>query len=32
MARSPHPKKDIEAALRYAESQGRRVEIGGSHA
>lgn len=32
MARSSHPKKDIEAALRHAESQGWRVEIGGSHA
>lgn len=32
MARSPHPKKDIEAALRHAESQGWRVEVGGSHA
>ena len=32
MARSPHPKKEIEAALRHAESQGWRVETGGSHA
>ncbi|MCM2568797.1 MULTISPECIES: hypothetical protein [Janthinobacterium] len=32
MARSPHPKKDIEAALRHAENQGWRVEVGGSHA
>ena len=32
MARSSHHKKDIEAALRHAESQGWRVEIGGSHA
>ena len=32
MARSSHPKKDIEAALRHAESQGWRVEVGGSHA
>ncbi|WP_426055386.1 hypothetical protein [Janthinobacterium sp. PSPC2-1] len=32
MARSSHPKKDIEAALRHAESQGWRVEMGGSHA
>ena len=28
MARSPHPKKEIEAALRHAESQGWRVEVG----
>ena len=32
MARSSHPKKDIEAALRHAESQGWSVEMGGSHA
>ena len=32
MARSSHPKKEIEAALRHAESQGWRVEVGGSHA
>ncbi|QYG06869.1 hypothetical protein [Janthinobacterium sp. PAMC25594] len=32
MARSSHPKKEIEAALRHAESQGWRVETGGSHA
>lgn len=32
MARSSHPKKEIEAALRHAESQGWRVEMGGSHA
>ncbi|UCR82965.1 hypothetical protein [Pseudomonas chlororaphis] len=32
MARTPHPKKDIEMALRYAEWQGWRVEVGGSHA
>ena len=31
-ARSTHPRKEIEAALRYAESQGWRVEVGGSHA
>lgn len=32
MARSSHSKKEIEAALRHAESQGWRVEVGGSHA
>ncbi|MBK5536860.1 hypothetical protein JFV28_28355 [Pseudomonas sp. TH05] len=32
MARAIHPKKDIEMALRYAEWQGWRVEVGGSHA
>ena len=32
MARSPHPKKEVEEALRYAEGQGWRVEVGGSHA
>lgn len=32
MARKRHPKKEIEAALRYAESHGWRVEVGGSHA
>ena len=32
MARSSHPKKEIEAALRHAESQYWRVEMGGSHA
>ena len=32
MARSPHPKKEIEAALRHAQSQGWHVETGGSHA
>ncbi|AIS11357.1 membrane protein [Pseudomonas chlororaphis subsp. aurantiaca] len=31
MARTPHPKKDIEMALRYAEWQGWRVEVGGGH-
>ncbi|WP_426086457.1 hypothetical protein [Janthinobacterium sp. PSPC1-1] len=32
MARSSRPKKEIEAALRHAESQNWRVEVGGSHA
>ncbi|GLR45911.1 hypothetical protein GCM10007880_64290 [Mesorhizobium amorphae] len=32
MARKSHPKKEIEAALRHAEAQGWRIEIGGSHA
>lgn len=32
MARKRHSKKEIEAALRYAEAHGWRVEIGGSHA
>ncbi len=31
MARKRHPKKEIEAALRYAESHGWQVEVGGSH-
>lgn len=32
MARPRHPKKEIEAALKYAEAHGWRVEVGGSHA
>jgi hypothetical protein len=32
MARRPHPKAEVEAALRHAEQQGWRVEVGGSHA
>lgn len=32
MARSPHPKKEVDEALRHAEGQGWRVEVGGSHA
>jgi hypothetical protein len=32
MARKPHPKAEIEAALKYAEEQGWRIDIGGSHA
>lgn len=31
MARFPHPKKEVEEALRHAEGQGWRVEVGGSH-
>lgn len=32
MARARHPSKEIEAALRFAEGRGWRVEAGGSHA
>ena len=32
MARTPHPDKDIEKALRVAEESGWRVERSGSHA
>ena len=32
MARSPHPKKEVEEALRHAEGQGWRVEVGGNNA
>ena len=32
MPRKSHPKKDVEAALRYAESKGWRIEVGGGHA
>jgi hypothetical protein len=32
MRRKRHPKKEVEAALQYAEDQGWRVETGGSHA
>ena len=32
MPRRSHPKQEIEDALRYAESHGWRVEVGGSHA
>jgi hypothetical protein len=32
MRRAKHPRKEVEQALRYAESQGWRVVIGGSHA
>ncbi|WP_225772090.1 hypothetical protein [Pseudomonas sp. Marseille-Q5115] len=32
MARPLHGKKDVEAALRYAEARGWRVECGAGHA
>lgn len=32
MARARHPKKEIEAAIQYAEANGWRVAVGGSHA
>ena len=32
MPRKRHSKPEIEEALRYAEKQGWRIEIGGSHA
>lgn len=32
MIRPTHPKKEIEEALRHAEGQGWRIEVGGSHA
>lgn len=32
MPRKSHPKKEVEAALRHAESKGWRVEVGGGHA
>jgi len=32
MSRPPHPKKEIEAALKHVEAEGWRVEVGGSHA
>ena len=32
MARKRHPKSEVEEALRYAESKGWRLEVGGSHA
>jgi hypothetical protein len=32
MVRATHPKKEVESALRYAEANGWRVEVGGSHA
>jgi hypothetical protein len=32
MARLKHPKKEVEAALRHAEEQGWRIEVGGAHA
>jgi hypothetical protein len=32
MARARHPKKEVEEALRHAEANGWRIEVGGSHA
>ena len=32
MARPSHPKKEIEEAIKYAEAEGWRVSVGGSHA
>jgi hypothetical protein len=32
MPRKAHPRKEVEDALRYAESNGWRVEVGGGHA
>jgi hypothetical protein len=32
MARRKHSKPEVESALRYAEQQGWRIEVGGSHA
>jgi hypothetical protein len=32
MARPRHPNKNIEKAIRYAESHGWRVLVGGAHA
>jgi len=32
VARARHPSKEIEEAIRHAEDQGWRVEVGGSHA
>jgi hypothetical protein len=32
MLSKSHPKKEVEAALDYAESKGWRIEVGGSHA
>ncbi|TBR38894.1 hypothetical protein EYV96_01185 [Dyella terrae] len=32
MPRKPHPKPEIESALRHAESRGWRIQPGGSHA
>lgn len=32
MARTVHPKKEVEEALRYAQEHGWRIEVGGSHA
>lgn len=32
MARKRHSKKEVEAAIQYAESHGWRIEVGGGHA
>ena len=32
MGRARHPKKEVEDAIRHAEANGWRVEVGGSHA
>ena len=32
MARSRHPKKEVEEAIRYAEGHGWVITVGGSHA
>jgi len=32
MPRPTHPRKEVEAALKHAQSHGWRVEVGGSHA
>ncbi|WP_291821781.1 hypothetical protein [Marinobacter sp.] len=32
MTRPSRPKKEIEAALKHAEDEGWRVQVGGSHA
>lgn len=32
MSRRKHPKTDVEKAVQYAEQQGWRVQLGGSHA
>ncbi len=32
MALPSHPKKEIEEAIKYAEAEGWRVKVGGSHA
>ena len=32
MARKPHPKAEVEAALRHAEARGWATRMGGAHA
>lgn len=32
MSRKPHPKPEVEDAVRYAEGEGWRIAVGGSHA